>query len=97
MKQQHRQTMSVDFRLEFPPVEPVPEHVVIVRPRPMLYQRHLGHEVFRVRFDIADHGEVPPGIRDVHVDDFTVLAGRLQTKTALKNNEKVTSICLIKT
>jgi len=86
MKQQHRQTMSVDFRLEFPPVEPVPEHVVIVRPRPVQHQRHLRHEVFRVRFDIAHDGEVPPGIRDVHVDDFTVLAGCLQTKSVLKNN-----------
>lgn len=77
MEEQHCDPVSVDLRLEFSPIEPVPEHVIVVRPMPVLNQCDLGHEILVVGLDVADDGEVPPGVRDVHVDDFAILARRL--------------------
>lgn len=77
MEQQHGHAVSVDFGLEFSPIEPVPEQVIVVRRRSVLHQSDLGHEVSVVCFHVADHGEVPSGISDVHVDDLPVLGGRL--------------------
>lgn len=78
MEQQHCDAVSVHRRLEFSPIETISENVIVGRLGPVLYQRHLGHEVFGVRYHVADHGEVPPGVRDVQVDDFPVLAGSLE-------------------
>lgn len=79
MKQQHCDAVSVHNGLEFSPIETVSEHVIVVgRHGLVLYQRYLGHEVFGVRFHVADHGKVSSGIRDVQVHDFPILAGSLE-------------------
>lgn len=87
MEQQHGHTVSVDFGLEFSPVEPVSEYVVIDWKRSVLYQRDLRHEILRVGFYIADDREVPSGIRDVYIDDLSVFAGRLNTEYRFGRNK----------
>lgn len=55
----------------------------------MLHQRHLRHKILVVRFHVADHREVPPGVRHVHVDDLSVLGGRLRDRNETYETRRI--------